>query len=87
MSLQTIALMKEALDKEGLKPHLMAQPICYHAPDVGPKGFLTLPEIEFGELSSFPVAPQSTHSVAEQLCTLNLRLETHFHNVEISTVD
>ena len=57
MSLQTIALMKEALDKEGLKPHLMAQPICYHAPDVGPKGFVTLPEISFGELSSFSVPP------------------------------
>ncbi|KAL9957819.1 hypothetical protein ACROYT_G034767 [Oculina patagonica] len=43
-SLQTIGLMKEALDKEGLKPHLMVQPVCYHTPDTGIYGFQYLPE-------------------------------------------
>jgi len=42
--------MKEALDKEGLKPHLMIQPIGYHTPDSSGDGFLYLPETPFGEL-------------------------------------
>ena len=49
MSLQTIGLMKEALDKEGLKPHLMIQPVCYHTPDSNENGFVCLPETPFGE--------------------------------------
>ena len=52
MCLQTISLMKEALDKEGLKVHLMVQPTGYHAPDAGPKGFIDLPELPFGEFRS-----------------------------------
>ena len=43
--------MKEALDKEGLKPHLMIQPICYHTPDSDGNGFAYLPETPFGELA------------------------------------
>ncbi|KAJ7373164.1 hypothetical protein OS493_014312 [Desmophyllum pertusum] len=46
-SLETIGLMKEALDKEGLKPHLMIQPVGYHTPDVGCGGHITLPEFPF----------------------------------------
>ena len=45
MSLQTIGLMKEALDKEGLERHLMrTQPVGYHTPDTG-----GLPEAPLGE--------------------------------------
>ena len=51
ISLQTVGLMKEALDKEGLKPHLMIQPICYHTPDSSADGFQNLPETPFGELA------------------------------------
>lgn len=53
MSLQTISLMKEALDKEGLKPHLMIQPVCYHAPDSNGNGIQHLPEAPFGKLVFF----------------------------------
>ena len=53
MSLQTIGLMKEALDKEGLKPHLMIQPVCYHAPDSNGNGIQYLPEAPFGKLVFF----------------------------------
>ena len=53
-ALQTISLMKHALDKEGLKPYLMMQPVCYHAPDGGSRGFIDLPEIPFGELWFLP---------------------------------
>jgi len=49
MSLQTIGLMKEALDKEGLKPHLMIQPAGVHTPDVERRGFVSLPEFPFGK--------------------------------------
>ncbi|XP_078345626.1 betaine--homocysteine S-methyltransferase 1-like isoform X2 [Oculina patagonica] len=47
MCLQTIGVMKEALDKEGLKPHLMVQPVGYHTPDVGRRGHISLPEFPF----------------------------------------
>lgn len=45
-SLQTISLMKEALDKEGLKTYLMVQPVGYHTPDTE-IGFVDLPETPF----------------------------------------
>ena len=48
-SLKTISLMKEALDKEGLHPHLMIQPVGYHTPDAGRAGFSSLPELPFGK--------------------------------------
>lgn len=48
ISLQTIGLMKEALDKEGLKVHLMTQPVGYHNPDAGRFGAAGLPEAPFG---------------------------------------
>ena len=61
MSLQTIGLMKEALDKEGLKPHLMVQPVGYHTPDTGSMGFGDLPECPFGEFA-FPERTACTFS-------------------------
>ena len=49
MSLETVRLMKEALDKEGLNCHLMIQPVGYHTPDAGRTGFSSLPEMPFGK--------------------------------------
>ncbi|KAG8183989.1 hypothetical protein JTE90_001520 [Oedothorax gibbosus] len=46
--LDAIALMKGALDKAGLKPYLMAQPLAYHTPDASKQGFIDLPEFPFG---------------------------------------
>ena len=51
MSLQTIGLMKVALDKEGLKRHLMIQPVGYHTPDAGILGTVSLPEAALGGYS------------------------------------
>ena len=51
MSLKTIGLMKEALDKEGLSPHLMVQPVGYLTPDAGPFGWVSLPEVPLGNKS------------------------------------
>ena len=42
--------MKQALDKEGLKPYLMVQPIGYHTPDAGTRGFADIPETPFGKI-------------------------------------
>ena len=50
-SMEALRLMKEALDKEGLHPHLMIQPVGYHTPDAGRTGFQSLPELPFGETS------------------------------------
>ena len=49
-SLQTIGLMKEALDREGLGPHLMMQPAGYHSPDAASSklGMASLPESPLG---------------------------------------
>ena len=49
ITLRTIGLMKDALDKEGLKPHLMCQPVGYHTPDADRMGAANLPEGPLGE--------------------------------------
>ena len=48
VSLETLKLMKSALDAEGLSPYLMCQPLAYHTPDAGKQGFIDLPEFPFG---------------------------------------
>ena len=52
--------MKEALDKEGLNPYLMIQPVGYHTPDAGRVGFASLPETPFGTKSLFCVLAACT---------------------------
>ncbi|XP_071440868.1 betaine--homocysteine S-methyltransferase 1-like [Hetaerina americana] len=47
ISLETVRLMKEGLEKAGLKAYLMAQPLAYHTPDAGKQGFIDLPEFPF----------------------------------------
>lgn len=47
ISMEALRLMKEALDKAGLNPYLMIQPVGYHTPDAGRAGFASLPEIPF----------------------------------------
>eukprot|EP00662_Eupelagonemidae_sp_cell21_P049692 gene49692-29516_t len=47
-TVRCIKVMKAALDKEGLKPYLMTQPLGYHTPDAGKQGFIDLPEFPFG---------------------------------------
>lgn len=50
MTLDTIAIMKKALDAQGLKPYLMTQPLGFFTPDAGKQGFIDLPEFPFGKL-------------------------------------
>ena len=50
--LKALKRMKAALDKEGLSPYLMCQPIGWRCPEVEdhPHGYLALPECPLGEL-------------------------------------
>ena len=52
---ETVRMMKEGLDKAGVKAHLMIQPLAYHTPDAGVQGFIDLPEFPFGKLNTLTV--------------------------------
>ena len=52
MCLEGIKLMKEALEKAGLKRPLMVQPVGYHTPDADHLGFAGLPECPLGNKPS-----------------------------------
>lgn len=45
---KTVKLMKEGVEKAGLKAHYMSQPLAYHTPDCNCQGFIDLPEFPFG---------------------------------------
>lgn len=51
--LKTLKRMKAALDKEGLSPYLMCQPLGWRCPEVENQlsGYLALPEAPLGMLS------------------------------------
>jgi len=51
--LETISLMKTALDEVGLKPYLMVQPNGFKVPDAGIFGWINIPE--------FPYATEPRH--------------------------
>ncbi|XP_068751236.1 betaine--homocysteine S-methyltransferase 1-like isoform X1 [Montipora capricornis] len=71
-ALQTICLMKEALEKADLKVHLMVQPVCYHTPDAGPKGWVNLPEAPFA-LEPRLLTRWDVHKYARQAYDLGVR--------------
>ena len=50
-NLKTLKRMKAALDKEGLNPYLMVQPIGFRCPEVENEvtGYLALPEVPLGK--------------------------------------
>ncbi len=48
ITLETMALMKKSLDEEGLKPHLMCQPLGYRTPDAGRYGWIDIREFPYG---------------------------------------
>ena len=45
--LDCMKIMKDALDKEGLKPFLMCQPLGYRCPDAGHFGWINIPEFPY----------------------------------------
>ncbi|XP_029921359.1 betaine--homocysteine S-methyltransferase 1-like [Myripristis murdjan] len=44
---KTVKMMKEGVQKAGLKAHYMTQPLAYHTPDCNRQGFIDLPEFPF----------------------------------------
>ncbi|XP_075907335.1 betaine--homocysteine S-methyltransferase 1-like [Nelusetta ayraudi] len=44
---KTVKMMKEGVEKAGLKAHYMCQPLAYHTPNCGCQGFIDLPEFPF----------------------------------------
>lgn len=46
---RTVKLMKEGLEKAGLKAHLMVQPLGFHTPECNLGGYTSLPEYPFGQ--------------------------------------
>lgn len=49
---KTVKMMKDGVEKAGLKAHYMCQPLAYHTPDCNRQGFIDLPEFPFG---TYPV--------------------------------
>merc|ERR1719295_2101837 len=48
VTLDGLRLMKAAMDAEGIKKHMIAQPLAFHTPDAKRQGFIDLPEFPFG---------------------------------------
>lgn len=48
-SVEAVKMMKEGVEKAGLKAHYMVQPLAYHTPDCNCQGFIDLPEFPFGK--------------------------------------
>lgn len=46
---KTVQMMKEGVEKAGLKAHYMCQPLAYHTPDCSCQGFIDLPEFPFSK--------------------------------------
>lgn len=46
---ETVVMMKAAVEKAGLKAHYMVQPLAFHTPDCSCQGFIDLPEFPFGK--------------------------------------
>jgi len=72
ISLDCMRLMKEALDKEGLKVHLMVQPLAFMTPDASKQGFIDLPEFPFG-LEPRICTRMDMHKYARQAYDLGIR--------------
>lgn len=54
VSLETMRIMKAALEKASLSPYLIVQPLGYVTPDASRQGFIDLPEFPYGNrLASF----------------------------------
>ena len=47
---KTVKMMKDAVEKAGLKAHYMVQPLAFHTPDCNCQGFIDLPEFPFGRV-------------------------------------
>ncbi|KAK3855074.1 hypothetical protein Pcinc_038502 [Petrolisthes cinctipes] len=71
-TLETIRLMKEGLDAEGLKPYLMTQPNGYHCPETGRNGWTCCSEYPFA-METRLVTRADIHKFAREAYKLGVR--------------
>uniref|UniRef100_A0A8C5EFL1 Betaine--homocysteine S-methyltransferase 1-like n=1 Tax=Gouania willdenowi TaxID=441366 RepID=A0A8C5EFL1_GOUWI len=75
MCVKTVRMMKEGVEKAGLKAHYMSQPLAYHTPDCNRQGFIDLPEFPFITIIKgfielkliFNLCPYHVRALAEEL--------------------
>jgi betaine-homocysteine S-methyltransferase len=70
--LDAMELVKEGLDKAGLKVHMMVQPIGYHTPDASKQGFIDSPEFPFA-LEPRIVTRWDMHAYARRAYNMGIR--------------
>jgi len=70
--MEAVRLMKEAIEKEGLKVHYMVQPLGFVTPDCGKQGFIDLPEFPFG-LEPRILTRWDAHAYARKAYELGIR--------------
>uniref|UniRef100_H2YEI3 Hcy-binding domain-containing protein n=1 Tax=Ciona savignyi TaxID=51511 RepID=H2YEI3_CIOSA len=73
--LKTLKRMRDALDKEGLKTHLICQPLGWRCPEVEHTliGYLDLPETPLGSLEPRQVTRFEVHAFARAAYDLGVR--------------
>ncbi|KAM8760434.1 betaine--homocysteine S-methyltransferase 1-like [Acanthopagrus schlegelii] len=69
---RTVKLMKEGLEKAGLKAHLMVQPLGFHTPECNHTGYLSLPEFPFA-LETRAITRWDIHKYAREAYNAGIR--------------
>uniref|UniRef100_A0A3Q3FJX8 Hcy-binding domain-containing protein n=1 Tax=Labrus bergylta TaxID=56723 RepID=A0A3Q3FJX8_9LABR len=69
---RTVKLMKEGLEKAGLKAHLMVQPLGFHTPECNHTGYLSLPEFPFA-LETRSLTRWDIHKYAREAYNAGIR--------------
>uniref|UniRef100_UPI0037E8817A betaine--homocysteine S-methyltransferase 1-like n=1 Tax=Semicossyphus pulcher TaxID=241346 RepID=UPI0037E8817A len=69
---RTVKLMKEGLEKAGLKAHLMVQPLGCHTPECNHTGYLSLPEFPFA-LETRALTRWDIHKYAREAYNAGIR--------------
>ncbi|XP_068167312.1 betaine--homocysteine S-methyltransferase 1-like [Antennarius striatus] len=70
--IRTVKLMKEGLEKAGLKAHLMVQPLGLHTPECCHTGYISLPEFPFA-MESRSVTRWDIHKYAREAYNAGIR--------------
>uniref|UniRef100_A0A3Q1FMG8 Betaine--homocysteine S-methyltransferase 1-like n=1 Tax=Acanthochromis polyacanthus TaxID=80966 RepID=A0A3Q1FMG8_9TELE len=69
---RTVKLMKEGLEKAGLKAHLMIQPLGFHTPECNLGGYVSLPEYPFA-LETRAMTRWDIHKYAREAYNAGIR--------------
>uniref|UniRef100_A0A3P8TMB8 Betaine-homocysteine methyltransferase n=1 Tax=Amphiprion percula TaxID=161767 RepID=A0A3P8TMB8_AMPPE len=70
---KAVKLMKEGVEKSGLKAHYMVQPLAYHVPDSTYLGYTELPEFPFGTLEPRTVTRWDVHKYTREAYKAGIR--------------